>query len=367
MSHRILFLPADPAAAATLVDLDPDGSVHARVQLPPDALAPPAPATWPAVLVVPGIAVRIDRLDLPAHSQAQARAAAEAMLVPRLARPAPLHVALDAAGDGDTRTVAAVDPDVMQSWLDRAAGFGLAIDAAVPEQLLLPAPAEDSVIHVLDAGDRWLVRGDGLAFVAEPPLAARVLGDRERLLLEGSVDGFAARAREPEVDLLQGPFTPAWKRARPAGRRRLAWLSAALLASPLIVVAAQGARLELAARGLEARAAAMVQEALPAAAPRAVEDPDQVGERLRAALEPRAFAAATGALFAAVAARPETHLVELEYRRGDRLRAVLAHAAPDDLEALRGVLAAEGWDLVEGGSREVSGRLRTAVSLEPRA
>ena len=185
--------------------------------------------------------------------------------------------------------------------------------------------------------------------------------------LEGDMERCAAAARQPVVDLLQGEFLPDSKRARPASRRRLAWLGIVLLASPLLLVAAQALRLELAARALEARAAAVIADALPVAGAAQAEQAAPLQQRLQAAREPRAFAAATGALFAAVAARPGLHLVELEYQRGDRLRAILAHPGADDLEAVRAALAGEGWRLVEGGSRDAPGGLRTAISLEPDA
>jgi general secretion pathway protein L len=366
MNHRILFLPADPAAAATLLEVDGDGRVRTRVPLPPGHVAPPAGAVASTVLVVPGEAIRIDRLDLPAHSAAQARAAARALLAPRLARPQPLHVALDDARAGTLRRVAAVDATLVQGWLDRAAAHGLAVDAAVPEQLLLPLPEIPGDAHVLVAGDRWLVRAGDLAFVAEPALAARVLGDRARVVLDGDPTRFAAGALHPEIDLLQGEFVPASKRARPAGRRRLAWLVAALVASPLLLVAAQALQLTLAARALEARASAIVRDALPATGTSA-DGPDGLDAQLQGAREPRAFAAATGALFAAVAAQPGVHLVEFEYQRGDRVRAVLAHPRAEDLETLRATLAGDGWRLVEGGSRAGERGLRTALSLEPGA
>src|SRR5690606_2153018 len=119
----------------------------------------------------------------------------------------------------------------------------------------------------------------------------------------------------------------------------------------------------------QSRAAAVLEAAAPAAADGAAAAgaAEEPAARLRAAREPRAFAAATGALFAAVAARPGTHLVELEYTRGDRLRALLFHGDAADLEALRGALRADGWELVEGGSVNVAGGLHTGLVLEPSA
>ncbi|GGK09794.1 type II secretion system protein GspL [Luteimonas terricola] len=364
MSKRILFLPADPAAEAICLDVDDGGRVLSRAALRPDAPAAPMPAVTRTVLVVPGDAVRIDRLALQAHSSAQAHAAARALLAGRLAQPGEPHVVLDADATATLRTVAAVEPGALRGWLARAAALGLHPDAAVPEQLLLPEPADAGSVHLLVTADRWLARGDGLAFSAPPALAAQVLGDRPLARINGDIESLAARALRPELDLLQGGFAPASARAKPASRRRLAWLVAVLLASPLLLVAAQALRLELAARALESRAEAAVREALPAARDAA---PDALHLHLQAAREPRLFAAASGALFSAVAARSGSHLVELEFQRGDRLRAVVFHPGPDDIEALRAALATDGWRLVEGGGSDVPGGLHTGLVLEPAA
>lgn len=378
MTTRILFLSADPAHQPIVLDVDDEGRALPRG----DDAAAMQPSR--SVLVVPGGAVRIERLELQAHSEAQAQAAARAVLEGRLARPGALHVALDRDAGSTSRTVAAVDPDVLRAWLARAAALGLQPDAAVPEALLLPVPhggaiQRDTVadlrsgdshgsvdaghVNVLDAGDRWLVRGPGLAFSAEPALAGSVLAGRETRFLAGRPEDFARNALRPQVDLLQGAFAPA-ARNRPSGRRRLAWLAAALLASPLVLVGAQALRLEIAARTLESEATAAVREALPAAGSATR---DGLQSRLGAAREPQVFAAASGALFAAVDAREGTHLLELEYQRGDAVRAVLFHAGADDIEALRASLAAEGWRLVEGGSTATPGGLRTGLALEPDA
>ncbi|MBB1472433.1 MULTISPECIES: type II secretion system protein GspL [unclassified Luteimonas] len=379
MSTRILWLPADPLAHATCFHLDDAGRVLARATLAPDA--PPDPPAFSAaprtVLVVPGADVRVDWLELPARSAAQALGAARALLATRLAHPADLHVAL-APDDGQaTRMVAAVDPRHLLDWLARAMAFGMRADAVVPEQLLLPAApggACDSDDHgacVFDAGDRWLVRGAALAFSAEPALAARVLAGRAHQVLPADdIATLAARALQPDIDLLQGAFAPPATRARPANRRRMAWLVAALLASPLLLVAAQALRLELAARDLQQRAAATVQRVLPrngdgSAAART--DPATLRAHLDAARAPLAFSAATGALFAAVASRPGTYLTALDYQRGDRLRASLFHATPDDLDAIRGALAVDGWQLVEGTGSDAPGGLLTGITLEPGA
>ncbi|MBJ6982799.1 type II secretion system protein GspL [Luteimonas sp. MC1572] len=373
MSTRILWLPADPLADATCFHLGDDGRVLARTALVP--ATPPDPPSFDGaqhtVLVVPGAEVRIDWLELPARSGAQALAAARALLAARLARPDDLHVALAPDGGQATRMAAALDPRLMHEWLARAAALGMHADAVVPEQLLLPVPIAgddaDTDIRVFDAGDRCLARGTALAFSAEPSLAARVLAGRaQQALPSDGIDSLVARALQPEIDLLQGRFAPAATRARPANRRRMAWLLAALLASPLLLVAAQALRLELAARGLQQRAAETVQQALPSAAA-ASTDSAALRAQLDAARAPQAFVAASGALFAAVASRPGAYLASLDYQRGDRLRASLFHTTPDDLEAIRGALAADGWQLVEGTGSDAPGGLLTGITLEPGA
>lgn len=373
MTTRMLLLPADPRAPARCVHLDDGGRVLAQATLAPDAPAQPAPfqAAARTVLVVPGAEVRTLWLELAAHSQAQALAAARVLVAEGLAMPGDLHVAVAAAADGGMRAVAVVERALLRGWLDRAAALGLAADSALPEQLLLPPPdaGDGNAVRVLDAGDRWLVRGAGLAFSAEPELAAQVLGDRPFSSV-GS-DDFErawARARVPEVELLQADFTPASARraAVAGGKRRLAWLAAALLASPLLLVAAQALRLELAARGFESRAADTLQAALPAAAAGSA-TPETLHARLADAQAPQAFAAASGALFAAVAARPGARLESLDYHRGDSLRATLLHPAAADLEAVRAALAAEGWRLLDQGSVEDAGGLVTDLALEPAA
>ena len=70
-------------------------------------------------------------------------------------------------------------------------------------------------------------------------------------------------------------------------------------------------------RSGRSRAAATLDAALPGSGG----DAAGLDHRLQAARAPREFAAASGALFAAVDARAGTHLVDLEYARGDRLRA----------------------------------------------
>ena len=357
MSTRVLFLPPGEQGDALLVQPGDDGHGMSCQHLAPGLAAPAAPVPGRTVVVVPGGPVRIDRLHLRAHSDVQALAAARALVAERLARPAELHVAVDRHGDSPCR-VAAVEAAVMRGWLARVDAFGLRADAMVPEPLLVPEPADPGVVHVVEVADRWIVHGDGLAFSAPGELARRVLGQRPLIHLEGGLERLAAAALQPPLDLLQGDFAPG-PAAGHRSWRRVAWLAAALAISPLLLVAGQTMRLELAARSLEAGTATLLASALPGAGEGATPT-----EPLQALHAPRRFAAASGSLFAAVSARPGIHLVELEYAAGDGLRAVLFHRDAADIEAVRAALAVDGWRLVEGGSTGVAGGLHTGLAME---
>lgn len=368
MSLRLLLLSAQPQQPSQCLHVDDAGRILERTWLMPGA--PPtafATAATRTLLAVPGTDARALWLDLPAHSPAQALAAARLMLQDRVARDDDLHLAI-APRQGDApRLVVVVARALMRHWLARAADLGATVDAAIPEYLLLPA-TDDDAVRVVDGDGRWSVRGRRLAFSAEPALAEQVLAGRPWITVTAAEHErlSAAAALAPDIDLLQGEFAPAPSRRRTATPdRRTFWLALALLASPLLLTAAQALRYELAARGLESRAAAMARTVLPADADAT---PEALRSRLHAMQAPEAFAAATRALFAAVARTPGAHLQTLDYRREDALRATLVHATPAQLETLRAALAADGWRLVEGDSVAAGdGGLRTELLLEPGA
>ncbi len=358
---RLLWLEPGPGTPARCVDLDGNDGVLADARLDEGATAlAPRGHMARCVLVAPGAEVRVAWLDMAARSPAQAAAAARVLLADALASADDLHIAVARPVAGPpsapgTWLVAAVERPRLRGWLERAAALGLAADAVVPEQLLLP-PAQAPVLHVFDTGGRRLVRGERLAFSAEPALADMVVADR-RCAPVAAADLYR-RALAPEIDLLQAEFALRPPAEHGGRRRRLAWLALALLASPLLLEAAQAARLEVSARQLQARVEAL---AGPATASGARRDATAHLQALAAGATPTDAAAA---LFAAVAAVPGTRLDTLEHRRGHLLRATLVHPRPQDVESLRNALAAGGWRLVEGGSVAATAGHRTTVALE---
>lgn len=371
VATHLLLLPADPAAAATHLAIDTAGRVVARREagdgspLPADPLQPPPRR----VLAVPGVDCLALWLDLPARNPVQALAAATLLVEDHVAAAArhPLHIAIaPLPPDGGKRLVVAVEPEHMQGWLDRAAALGMTPDAVTPAPLLLPRPANEAgdAVALACHDGLWLVRGQCLAFAAEPALAAEILGDRPRTALPDAGAALAGGALAPAIDLLQGRFAaapsrhtgwPAWRRA--------AMLAAVLALSPLLLLAAQALRHELGARGLESRTLAQARAVLPSLGER-VDPLPAVRARLEALRSADAFAALTGALLRAVADDAGAELDALAYADGE-LQAVVAHGDAATLERIRAALAGDGFELVETGTRTAGDRIHSDIQVRP--
>lgn len=388
MNTRLILLSADPDAPSTCLQVDAGGQLLQRMQLSPatSLAAPSVPAPsvpLRTVLVVPGSEARAMWLDLPARNPVQARAAAALLIEDHVATPrdrlhlsiAPRPMPVVTADGGEARRlVVMVDRDTMQHWLDRAAALGVVPDAVVPDHLMLPAPAGEAVCIAVLGDDRWLVRGEQLAFSAEPALAALVIGERasrdqaagERIpsRIEDAREierHFIASASNPPIDLLQGEFARNFERREGwPPYRRVAALAAVLAFSPLLLIAAQALRYEVAARQLESQAQSLVRDVVsgsdiagdPLAASHA-----QLRE-LRSADE---FARDVGALFGAVEGVRGARLDSLDYGGETGMRASLFHASEDDLQSIRHAVADAGLSLESTGTQRVEGGIRSAI------
>lgn len=371
----LLLLPGDAYTAAPWLRIDPAGHVLERGLATPEHPMPASPTGSRHVLAVPGAATSMHWLQLPARNPVQALAAARLLLADDIAGAHDgLHLAVGAAvGEAPLRPVALIDAACMQACLDRATALGMTADIAVPTPLLLPAADADADadaapprLAVAGFDGQWLVRGPQLAFAAEPELAAQIIGARP---IERYPDapgamaaGLAAGADALPLDLLQYRFarTP----ERPAGWaawRLPAMLAAALLASPLVLLATQWGWYAYSARGLEAESRAEVTRFVPTLA--AADDPLLVmRERLASHGAGDRFALVTGALLAAVEATPGVSLDALEYAGGE-LHATIVHTAPDALAGIRTHLADAGFELAETGTRAGEGRIHTEVGV----
>ncbi len=271
-----------------------------------------SPAVDGATLVaVPGDAVVLHWVALPALAPAQGQAAARLLAADVSAAAVDgLHVALGPIGDDGRRVLALVDRSVMAGWCRQLAAVGVVADTIVPWPLLLPIA--DSGVTVSDDGPLWSVRADGMAFAAEPGLAALLIGDAPRHFV--SVDDIAAAAMAPTaIDLQQGEFGP--QRQWPitaASLRRLGWLGLAIVAVLLASSLADLWRSDQAAAHAKAALADAAQGLLPPGT--LIEDPRrQVAARLAQLGGGGGFAGLAGPVLMILRDRPAAAVQALRY------------------------------------------------------
>lgn len=136
-----------------------------------DDRAPPSAAPARTVLVLPAADARLRRLELPARSEAQARAGAEMLFGGSLAGGEAMHYAVGAAQDGaGARLVAAIATARLTQWLERCRSLGADPHTVVLDCTLWPVNGNDVVIAVAD--NRTIVAGGRFGgFSIEPDLA----------------------------------------------------------------------------------------------------------------------------------------------------------------------------------------------------
>jgi general secretion pathway protein L len=312
----------------------------------------------PIVAVVPGEAVTLHWIELPAGlAPAQAAAAARLMAAELSAQPiGEMHVAVGREAGGP-RCTAIVPAAAMADWLERLAAAGFDPDLMVPEALLLPEPAEAIVRY--DRGDMALYRGPALGFATEPELAALLLGEKAAIMLDGDAfeAGLSEALADPEVDLRQGPFARRRQWTLEWGVvRRLALLAAAILFVTLAIQIASILRYTFAADALEAETRRVAAAALP----RSPAINDASGDLEARLSELRGGGAGYGAiaatLFDAVRATPNAELSALTFSPDGSMRATVQADTPATLAALSARIEAGGFTVEAGVPRGGGGR-----------
>jgi general secretion pathway protein L len=311
--------------------------------------------------VVPGDAVVIHWVDLPALAPAQALAAARLLAadVSGSAGEAD-HVAIGAANADGQRPLALVDRARMASWLARLAGIGIEPDRMIPAPLLLPLP--DSGVAVMADGEQMLVRGPHLAMAGEAPLVDLLIGDAERHMVSAAQYDASLEARAAAaIDLRQGEFAlqRRW-RPQPGQWRRLLLLAAAIPMLWLATEATRWWRESLAADRAEAQLVDTARRLLPrdtlvdAGSAQA-----KVALRLaRLGGGDTGFAALAAPVLAAIEARPELRVVSLTHAGTSGLSMVVEAPTPADQAALAAIPGAR-----VGPPRDEGGKLLVTVWL----
>jgi general secretion pathway protein L len=318
------------------------------------------------IAVVPGEAVTLHWVDLPALAPAQALAAARLLAADVSAGPVDaLHIALGPVeGDGG-RVLALTDLEAMQGWLARLAAAGVTTDAMVPAPLLLPVP--EAGVTVLDDGRMWTARGTRLGFAAEPALAPLLIGDLPITRLDeaawlAALPGVLAA---PLLDLRQGSFSPV-QRWQP-DRRRLRRLTVAALAVLGIVLATEVVaswRYMVAADRAEARLEEAARQVLPRGT--VVTDPrGQVAARA-AQVGGAGFAGLAGPLLRAIRDLGGVNVQSIEFAPATGLVVMMSVPAPPEREAIMAALVAAGLEAEFGMASETAGVPGIELRIRPR-
>lgn len=363
MSHaRILFIPTNATLPARFLLVDREGRVVGRGELDPHQAETPPPIR--TIAVAPGADVMTRWLDVPPGNMAQARAAARWALRDQAAGEVDgLDVALGAAPvDGGPRLTAAVSAKLLQAWLRWMETFDIRPEVVVPDNLCLPAPLEAETLSAAQVGADVALRGPAFAVTVQPDLVEAIAAGRALDWLEGEAldAALAAGALAASVNLLQAHDQR--ERGQTArGWRLAAGLAAALLVSPLILMAAEGLRDRAAAdrAGADARAGAV--KLYPELAT-TKEAAAEALRRLDAGPPPGGTARAMAAVFAAVEGLPGAELDDVALG-GEGLRITMNHAAFNDLDAVRADLAEAGLAVVDETSAEEGGRMISTLTI----
>lgn len=360
-STRFVFLPPLSGKGATYLTCGDDGAILERGSLTcADALAPSH-----TILVLPGCDVLTRFLELPDSTPAQTMAAASLALKSEIAAPLEeLHIAIGAASSGGLRPVCLIDRAVLASYMDRAAELGIVPDRVMPDHLLLAEP-EDDTVHAAILGSQVIVRGRNLAFSCETELAWLLVGSRPIRAVDGDIEHIlAVSAMAETIDLCPRDFARKRKGAITLGSfKRVAYLAAALLLSPLTLWSTEIAAGHFSARALEMRA-----EAAARTMPGAVQSGDAAAYARRQLSDMKAhdrYLLATSLLFDAVAQSDGIELESYAYRNDGVIRAVLLHAGAPEIKKLIPILEQAGVSATSEPATDNNGRAATALIVRP--
>lgn len=364
---RVLVALAEDTALSAVRWLlaDADRRVIQRGRLDAHGGEPPPLAADRTVLIAPGQAAVTRRLEITAARPAQARAAALYQLGEQLAAQADsLHAAVGAPGLDGLRWVSAVDTATLEAWRAQAARLGLGAGVIAPDSLLPEPPAEDGDWSAVVLGDRVALRAADRALTVEPDLAQALVGDTPVAVTEDAA-GLEARmialAFDPPLNLLDG-----LGREGEAGGlrpwRRAAVLAGALLASPLVLTAADAIRHDVLAGTLERRSAVEARRAWPDL-PAGAAPIDEARRRLGPG---GGFTPAVAALFAALEGLEGVSLQTLLVDDAGALRASLAHPDYADMRTLDAALEPYGLGVTEDSTSQEDGRVISDVVVAAR-
>jgi type II secretory pathway component PulL len=318
------------------------------------------------VLVVPGSDVSAAWIEAAGSTPAQRRAAALAELGPRLAlAPADAAVALGPRGAGGGRQLVCVAARAqLAGWLASARAAGFDPELVTPDFALIAAPPPGEARIARDGGD-VIVRGHELAFRSQAELAPMLLAGAS--LAETDLYAEASRAARTGLVAAAPDFAAAASGAASPRLVGAAVRGAAALVVALAIAAATPwidvARLNHAAAEQRRAQIELARAALPGAE-RIVDPRAQLAQ---AALDLDAGSAGVQLLERAVGAIAAAPTAIVDRATVDAARGVVIEArvlAPEDLDGLRALAAAESLALRETLGLTEEGRTAVQIDIE---
>jgi len=309
-------------------------------------------------LVAPGMDVTVHRVEMPARSDAKARAMLPFLLEDEMAVALDsAHLALGPRGDG-SRLVAAVARARMDGWLEALRRHGLEPGRVTPDYLCLPVEEETRAIAL---GGIVIVRlAGGLGFTAETDTARLLLGDAGHMAAPldvgeaAALERFHAGMEAAEIDLLQGPYEA--RHGFPVGFnafRRTAVIGGVAAACYMALMLSQGWWYDHQTQALDGEAEAILRQVFPDVG-RVVNARAQMQARLNALTGGSSgrFLQLSDMLVAGLNGVPGVTIRNLRYDEGQgELAAEMAYADFEDMEAVKAAIARRGGSVEEGGSR----------------
>lgn len=336
----------------------------------PDLVDPATRTPLRVAAIVPGEAVALHWLEVPA-GLAPAQAAAAARLIASEVSAQPLgdmHVAVGPESqEGALRAVAIVPAITMAGWLGKLQAQALDPDVVLPESLLLRPPSEGYVRH--ERGGLPLYRGTADAFSVEPELADLIVAEApvETVDDEAFEGGLGEAVAYPAVNLRQGVFA---KRRRWtiewALVRRLAMLALGLALVTLAIQVAAIFKYTLEADALELEANRVAATALQRSGP--VTDGSRALERRLAELRGSGpgYSAMAGAVFGAVRDTPNVELTGLFFDQTGAMRATVQADAAATIATFQQRVEASRFSVSAGEIRSAGGKPTADLTVRAR-
>ena len=300
--------------------------------------------------------------DLPVRQGAAA--ARLAALVGGIAPSDQLLAVTDANEDpARPHIVAVVSRTDMQHWLLWAQHHGLAPDLIVPAPLLLPQPDEGFVRGAI--GGNLVLRGMDIALTQDMALPG-LIGDAAIVdVPQGVIEGRAIAAlAAPPLNLRQGDFARRVRRSvDPRVVGRIALWSGLILAASLLIALVGIARQYREASRLDTQSLALAQQILPNATDPAQALVEMGGQLAARGAGSSAFTAPVAAVMAAMQDTPGVALTSLSRDPDGMVRATLAAAKADDINAVLLALQASGFTITATPSQDAGGRTLADITV----